>query len=129
VLMCTGCASAALAQNEQSVFLPIINQQELRPSGIVDLTNWKLTLSYDGDDAGSDADEVLQPALRTFEDSIRFYDGRYSILGGFIDFVIPATDSATTEGSDNPRMELREMTDNGQQLASWNSNQGTHILR
>ncbi|MGO4425532.1 polysaccharide lyase family 7 protein, partial [Streptomyces sp. MCAF7] len=39
-----------------------------------------------------------------------------------------AVDGVTTGGSSYPRAELREMTDNGEEEASWSTTEGTHTL-
>jgi len=93
------------------------------PSGVLDLTNWKLTLPIDTSHAGS-PDEIKQPELATFQDSNYFYvnstrDGVVfkAHCGGY-----------TTSGSGYPRSELREMTSNGSANVSWSTTSGTHTM-
>ncbi len=94
------------------------------PANILNLTNWKLTLPIDGPDAGSDADEVSQPALATY--SVDPYFKNNSDNSGVI--FRAHTGGATTSGSGYPRSELREMTNNGAGNASWSSGSGTHTM-
>jgi hypothetical protein len=93
------------------------------PSGILNLTNWKLTLPVDTSHAGS-PDEILQPELNSFQDAQYFHvdDTRIGVVfkahcGG-----------ATTSGSGYPRSELREMVNNGSARASWSTTSGTHTM-
>ena len=91
------------------------------PSQILNLTNWKITLPTG---VQKDATEIEQPELTT-----------YNIDPWFI--VVPegngvrfraAVNGATTSGSDYPRSELREMTNNGRKKASWSSGIGIHTM-
>lgn len=94
------------------------------PANVLNLTNWKITLPIDGPDAGSDADEVTQPALATY--SIDPYFKNNSDNTGVL--FRAHTGGATTSGSGYPRSELREMTNNGTTNASWSSSSGTHTM-
>ena len=73
------------------------------PAKVLDLANWKLTLP-----SGE------QPELATFKNKFFHVDPK----GDGVVFTAPAGGS-TTSGSDYPRSELREMTDNGRNEASW----------
>jgi len=93
------------------------------PSGILNLTNWKLTLPVDTAHAGS-PDEILQPELNSFQDTQYFHvnSARNGVVfkahcGGY-----------TTSGSGYPRSELREMINSGSGKASWSTTSGTHTM-
>jgi hypothetical protein len=92
------------------------------PADILNLTNWKLTLPVDTSHAGS-PDEIVQPELSTFQDQ---YFHTNANMNGVV-FEAPCG-GATTSGSGYPRSELREMTNNGQSLASWSTTSGTHTM-
>lgn len=91
------------------------------PSQILDLRNWKITLPTGENETPS---EIKQPQLSDFaqdpwfvsipaQNAVRF---RASVNG------------ITTSGSNYPRSELREMTNNGRDKASWSSTSGTHSM-
>ena len=88
------------------------------PSGI-DLTDWKLTLPTDATDDGK-ADEIKQPTLANFSFAPYFYrraDGGQAFRAD--------CDGATTSSNTSyPRSELREMTNNGKDLAKWDTDDG-----
>lgn len=85
--------------------------------------NWKLTVPADGPDAGSTADEVKQPALATYESLwCRVNSGGDSVV-----FTVHHG-APTTPGSKNPRSELREMTNQGLNLAKWDGRTGKHRM-
>jgi len=93
------------------------------PSGVLNLINWKLTLPVETSHAGS-PDEILQPELNGFQDARYFHvnDTRNGVVfkahcGG-----------ATTSGSGYPRSELREMSNNGIDKASWSTTSRTHTM-
>jgi hypothetical protein len=88
------------------------------PSDLIDLSNWYLTLPT-GDDG--DPDQVHEPELAT-------YSGPAFHLDDAKDGVVFSADAggATTEGSEYPRSELREMS--GTDKASWSNTSGTHTL-
>jgi hypothetical protein len=90
------------------------------PGGIINLTNWKLTLPTGGDEA----DDVTQPKLNKFRDPRFFHT---TPAGDGVVFRAPVG-GATTGNSDYPRSELREMTDGGKKEASWSGKSGTHIM-
>lgn len=91
------------------------------PSQILNLTNWKLTLPSGEKEKPT---EIKQPNLAVFQINPWFI----SLPNGIgIRFRSPVN-GVTTKGSDYPRSELREMTNNGTSNASWNSNSGTHIM-
>lgn len=94
------------------------------PSDILDLTNWKITLPFDGPDSGTTADEITQPALASYS-----IDPWFRNNTGNTGVIFRAnTGGATTSGSGYPRSELREMTSNGTSNASWSSGSGTHTM-
>ena len=90
------------------------------PAGVINLTNWKLTLPIGGDDAA----EVTQPELAQFRDP-RYFD--VDALGAGVVFRAPVG-GATTGNSEYPRSELREMTAGGKKQASWSGESGTHVM-
>jgi hypothetical protein len=97
------------------------------PASVLNLTNWKLTLPVDSCDDDEWADEVTQPALSTFRDA------RYFTVNSARGVVFRArVDGARTSSNTKyPRSELREMTDHGEQRASWSnksSGDGVHKL-
>ncbi len=94
------------------------------PAHVLDLTNWKVTLPTSAADTGRGPLEVTQPALAGYQAAPWF-----EVAPG-CDAVLfrAAVDGVTTKGSKNPRSELREMTRNGSDTASWSSTVGTHTL-
>jgi hypothetical protein len=99
------------------------------PAEVLNLKNWKLTLPIKPDEhvptkKNGDAYEVFQDALDTFADKRCFSvtdDGKGVVLtvhhGGL-----------ATQGSENPRCELREMKNNGKDERNWDGTEGTHTL-
>lgn len=92
------------------------------PAGVLDLTNWKLTLPIGKEQ--DEADEVEQPKLGKFQDPNFFH------VNATRDGVVFRANAggATTSGSGYPRSELREMTDNGKKEADWSNKSGTHTM-
>lgn len=90
------------------------------PAGIINLSNWKLTLPT-GDD---EPDEVNQPKLTQFRHERCFHT---TPVGDGVVFRAPVG-GATTANSDYPRSELREMTAGGKKEASWSGESGTHVM-
>jgi len=94
------------------------------PADVLNLTNWKITLPFDGPDSGTTADEITQPALATYS-----IDPWFKNNANNTGVIFRAnTGGATTSGSGYPRSELREMTNNGATNASWSSGSGTHTM-
>lgn len=91
------------------------------PSRILNLTNWKITVPI-GDE--EEPTEIKQPQLATYK-----LDPWFVVApdGKGVQFRAPVN-SVTTSGSNYPRSELREMTNNGKKNASWSSTYGTHSL-
>lgn len=90
------------------------------PSQILNLTNWKLTLPIG---PSENPTEIKQPELATYKIDPWFVVSQ----DGEVRFRAPVN-GVTTSGSNYPRSELREMTNNGQEKASWSSNSGTHTM-
>jgi alginate lyase len=89
----------------------------------LNLTNWSLTLPLDTIRPGI-ADEVLMPTLATFR--LPPYFDTNSTGNGFV-FYAPCG-GATTQGSQYPRCELREMARLGLERASWTTTNGIHSM-
>lgn len=91
------------------------------PSQVLNFTNWKITLPI-GEQ--KDATEIEQPELATYN-----IDPWFIVMpGGNGVRFRAAVNGATTSGSDYSRSELREMTNNGTEKASWSSIKGTHTM-
>jgi hypothetical protein len=90
------------------------------PSQLLNLTNWKMTMPVGVRDHPL---EVKQPELATYKHDRFFwaYKSRYVV------FRTPVN-GVTTENSDYPRSELREMTNNGKSSAKWSNRSGIHTL-
>lgn len=94
------------------------------PAQWLNLTNWKITLPFDGSDSNTTADEINQPALATYK-----HDTYFHLNPSQNGVIFQAhCGGATTSGSGYPRSELREMTNNGASNASWSSTSGTHRM-
>lgn len=91
------------------------------PAQILDLTSWKETLPTGS--SGSPT-EIKQPTLATFLTN-PFFQPTSGCDG--VTFRAPVN-GVTTSGSGYPRSELREMTANGTELASWSTTSGTHTM-
>lgn len=91
------------------------------PADVLDLSNWKLTLPT-GDN--EDPDEIKQPQLDSYSN-----DPYFTVTSACdgVQFQAPVN-GTTTSGSGYPRSELREMTDNGTENASWSPADGTHTM-
>lgn len=95
------------------------------PSQILDLTDWKITLPVDDpDESGEQPLEIRQPELDTYALSPWF---KVTSTCDGVQFRNPVN-GVTTENSSYSRSELREMSDNGTEHASWSSNSGTHTM-
>jgi len=91
------------------------------PSQILNLTNWKITLPTG---SSENPTEIKQPELTTYN-----IDPWFIAMPGSNGVRFrAAVNGATTDGSDYPRSELREMTNNGKAKASWSSRKGTHTM-
>jgi hypothetical protein len=91
------------------------------PADVLSLTQWKLTLPTG---PSHDATEIQQPQLASFELAPYF---QLDAAKDGVQFEAPVNGS-TTSGSQYPRSELREMTDNGRQEASWSTTDGTNTM-
>lgn len=91
------------------------------PAQQLDLTNWKVTLPTGSD---SSPTEITQPDLDTFSSDTWF---QVNDACDGVQFRA-AVDGVTTSGSGYPRSELREMTDDGSDEASWDATSGTHTM-
>jgi len=91
------------------------------PAQVLDLTNWKETLPLG---AKKKPSEIKQPALATYNNEPCF---KVSSAGDSVVFRAPVN-GVTTSNSGYPRSELREMTNNGKDMASWSTTSGTHTM-
>ena len=91
------------------------------PSQVLNLSNWYLTLPTPLGQTGGDPDTVHQPALGSYV--AQYFD----VVGNAVRFTAPVG-GAHTANSDYPRSELREMTNNGQNEASWSSTVGDNVM-
>lgn len=93
-----------------------------KPSSILDLSNWKLSVPVEVNHEGHPL-EVQQPALDS-------YSSQFMFTGlGKTDVVFRTPAAGTIQpGSDFPRTELREMTGRGQVEAKWSTRTGTHEM-
>lgn len=90
------------------------DHQEIVPARVLDLSRWRLTLPEDTDLPGK-PDEIRQPDLDSFAHPSFFFvgDDRKCVV-----FRAPVSGIAT-KGSSYPRSELREVTDDEEERASW----------
>jgi poly(beta-D-mannuronate) lyase len=111
----------AKASNGKSVQFGTASSNQ--PADILNLSNWELTLPIETDHAGN-PDIIKQPELATFTLN------PYFLVNSTHDGVVFEANAggATTSGSSYPRSELREMTDNGTNEASWSDTSGTHTM-
>lgn len=91
------------------------------PADVLDLTNWKLTLPTGEEE---DPTEITQPELDSYSSDPYF---TVTESGDAVQFRAPVN-GVTTSGSSNPRSELREMENDGEDNASWSSTSGTHTM-
>jgi hypothetical protein len=112
--------SISLADTPSTMVPRIPRLSSSIPGGIINLTNWKLTLPTGGDDA----EDVTQPKLNGFRDPRFFHT---TPVGDGVVFRAPVG-GATTGNSEYPRSELREMTAGGKKEASWSGKSGTHVM-
>jgi hypothetical protein len=92
----------------------------VRPADVLDLRPWKLTLPTGRE---GHPQEIRQPLLGALA------NGTYVGLtpDGGVRFRAPVG-GVTTENSDYPRTELREMTPDGRREAAWSSRSGRHVM-
>lgn len=96
--------------------LTIPAQGGQKPSDLIDLSHWLLTLPEDTEREGT-PDEVFPHELATFSHDNWFFvaEDKRSVL-----FRAPAG-GATTDGSKYPRCELREMNEGCDSRAAWST--------
>ncbi len=111
----TPSATARLTPASQSS----TDSNAVYPSQVLNLTNWKVTVPLGGSEKPT---EIKQPVLATYK-----LDPWFIAVSGGVRFRAPVN-SVTTSGSNYPRSELREMTNNGAKNASCSSNSGTHTM-
>ncbi len=118
ILATSGCVSSPGAGTPDAP-APAQDRSAVRyPGDVLDLGSWYLTRPTG---APGDPDTVHQPGLATFSGpDFRLNETRDGVV-----FTANAG-GATTENSDYPRSELREMS--GSEKASWSNTSGTHTL-
>jgi hypothetical protein len=90
------------------------------PSQVLNLSNWKIQLPIGQAEKPT---EIKQPALAAYK-----IDPWFTVhSSGGVRFRAPVN-GVTTSGSNYPRSELREMTNNGTTNASWSSSSGKHTM-
>jgi hypothetical protein len=90
------------------------------PADLLDLSNWRLALPT----GKSEADQIDQPELATFQDPEDFHLNKAKTGVVFR----ANAGGTTTSGSKYPRSELREMIDGGKKEAAWSNASGEHIM-
>ena len=92
-----------------------------KPSDILDVTNWKITMPYNTDQYPGNPDEIIQPLLKNFDDP-NYYFVNLSSSG----VVFRANcGAASTTNSKYPRCEYREMRmDDNTDEAAWSTDDG-----
>lgn len=99
------------------------NSSSVYPSSILDLSNWKLTLPIPDQSSGQPM-QIEQPQLNSYLNSPYF---QLDSQKNGVQFEAPVG-GVTTSGSNFPRSELREMSNNGTQDASWSTTSGTSVM-
>ncbi len=94
------------------------------PGGLLNLTNWYITLPVPAGSGSSSPKTVNQPTLNTYSDEWFHLN---TAKNGVV-FHVKFGAGATTTNSSNPRSELREMTNNGKDMAGWSSSSGTSTM-
>ncbi|MGP3971898.1 polysaccharide lyase family 7 protein [Streptomyces sp. 6N223] len=90
------------------------------PADVLDLSSWRMTVPTGEDE---NPDDIDQPELATYsaEPWFQVNEDCSAVI-----FRSPVN-GVTTEGSDYPRAELREMTE-GAEEAAWSADDGTHVM-
>lgn len=92
-----------------------------KPSDILDITNWKITMPYNTDQYPGNPDEITQPLLKDFDDPDYFF---VNPSGAGVLFRANCG-AATTTNSKYPRCEFREMRmDDNTDEAAWSTDDG-----
>ena len=94
------------------------------PSSVFSLSGWKLTLPVESSEGSKKPKDIFQPELASFVMNPWFFlsEDKKGIV-----FRAPVN-SPTTENSNYPRTELREMTKDGKKEIFWPTISGTHTL-
>ncbi|WP_086828790.1 polysaccharide lyase family 7 protein [Allokutzneria sp. NRRL B-24872] len=115
------CAAFSVAALASAAPVAAADPSCKHPGDVLDLKNWKQTLPTG---SAEKPKEVKQPALATFSADPWFVPTPDCAGVQFR----AAVNGVTTSGSGYPRSELREMTSNGKDNASWSSSSGKHVL-
>lgn len=91
------------------------------PADVLNLTNWKQTLPTG---ASEKPTEIKNDQLKQFANNPYF---QINSAGNAVQFRAPVN-GVTTSGSGYPRSELREMTRDGKENASWSTTSGKHVM-
>lgn len=92
-----------------------------KPSDILDVTNWKITMPYNTNQHPGNPDEIFQPLLKDFDDPDYFF---VNPTGAGVVFRANCG-AATTTNSKYPRCEFREMRmDDNTDEAAWPTDDG-----
>lgn len=114
----TDTGNTDLAGDAGSPLAPAVNGAATRPSQVLNLSDWYLTLPTG---SSGNPDTVRQPQLA------RFTSPFFQLAPGHDGVVFTSNaGGVTTKNSSYPRSELREM--DGDKLASWSNTSGTHTL-
>ena len=92
-----------------------------KPSDILDVTNWKITMPYNTNQHPGNPDEIIQPLLEDFDDP------NYYLVNASESGVIFRANcgAASTTNSKYPRCEYREMKmDDNTDEAAWSTDDG-----
>ena len=112
------------AQRQPSIGLPAGTAY---PAKVLDLRRWKLTIPYDGSDAGTTADEIKWAPLGTYISRSFFHANSTNTA---VVFRSPVG-GAKTGGSVFARSEMRERTlwdGSSQTNCNWSNRSGTHTM-
>lgn len=103
---------------------PVVDQTNPAAGEKFDLSHWKLTLPIDA--SGSNQGKAVEVSSADLADGYTHADYFHTDANGSVVFWSPVT-GATTENSDYPRSELREMLDPRDPGVNWTAD-GIHIL-
>lgn len=112
---------SAIAISSVAFLKPSIAEAKQFPAEILDLKNWKQTLPFGNEESPT---EIKNDKLKQFSQNPFF---QINSMGDGVQFRAPVN-GVTTSGSGYPRSELREMTNDGKENASWSTTSGIHVM-